>query len=214
MNLGNELYFAHPFVSNSLLSTKLPAKRYTPNLVRVFAEGTLLDAMITTRQYVDFLSLRVLGYAYQFEEHQFNKARIMRDVVLTHPECIDILALCDGQEEFYVRAVTFAFEGFSFTLDCKIKYDLWSYLLGYGADIKTTSATTLDGFLKSCDEFDYDRQRAFYMKVSGARRDILIGVSNVFPYKIFIHRIVQGDWFHLRGCYKMNKLAYELLRAE
>lgn len=211
MNLGNELYFCHPFVSNSDLSRLLP-KGYTPDLVQAFAIGTLLDAMCTTPQLVDFIQLRVVGYEYQFTVGDFDLCRWMRDAWRRDKFCQELAAVCAGQEEFYQRGVPFCQADFRFTLDCRVKYDQWSYLLGWGADIKTTAATTLEGFLNSIDRYDYDRQRAFYMHVSGAQRDMLIGISKVAPYKIFPVKLTRTHPIYLSGATKMNTLAFEHLK--
>lgn len=209
MNLGNDLYFKHPFVSNSDLSRYLPAKRYTPDLIEAYALGTLLDAMLTCPETVDFIRLRVIGYDYQFTAAQFKICVSMRNAARKNKFVWDLLKMCSGQQEFYTRGIILEHQGFRFQLDGRSKYDLWSFLLGWGADIKTTAATTLAGFLKACDLYDYDRQRAWYMRTSGASRDVLIGISKVEPHPIFIHTINAGDPFHLRGLLKMNALCYE-----
>lgn len=212
MNLGNDLYFLHPFVSNSDLSRFMLPGKYTPDLVKAYAMGTLLDAMITAPETVDFIRLRVIGYFYQFTQEQFTLCGAMRKAARANKVVWDLLKLCAGQVEFYRRDIPMQHEGFDFTLNTRCKYDLWSYLLGWGADIKTTAATTHEGFLKSCDLYDYDRQRAWYMLTSGATQDLLIGISKVVPHPIFIHKIVAGDPFYLRGCQKIPSLAYEFER--
>lgn len=210
-NLGNDLYFVHPFVSNSDLLRLLPSAAYTRDLRKAFAEGTLLDAMETTPMSVDFMKLRIIGYDYDFTQEQFDLLRTMRDVLRRDKFYLDIKGVCDGQQEFYERGIQFEHEGFSFGLDCRIKYDLWSYLLGWGADIKTTAATCLIGFMNSIHHYHYDQQRAFYMTVSGARRDVVIGVSKVWPHKIFIVKITHGDNIFLSGHRKMSTLAHQYL---
>lgn len=208
MNLGNELYFLHPFVSNSMLSRY--SGKYKPEFIKAYAIGTLLDAMLTTSELVDFIRLRVLGYDHQFTQEDFQLCRHLRNICREHPEISNLLRLCIGQEEFYNRGVKFVWDGFEFELDCRIKYDLWSYELGWGCDIKTTTATTMQGFLKQAEALDYDQQRAFYMLNANAPRDILIGVCKIFPYPIFIHRIQKGDAFYNSGIHKVNACAYKL----
>lgn len=210
MNLGNELYFLHPYVSNSDLTRLLPPTRRL-DLTRAFAIGTLLDAMCTTPLLVDFLQLRVVGVSYQYTVSDFDLCRAMRDSWRRDKFCQDLAVICQGQEEFYRSGCSFCHQEFSFELDCRVKYDQWSYLLGWGTDIKTTAATTMEGFLKSIDVFDYDRQRAFYMNVSGAMRDVLIGISKVAPHKIFPVKIHRKHELFLSGSKKMNTLAYQHL---
>lgn len=211
MNLGNDLYFLHPYVSNSALGKY--SGKYKPNYVLAYALGTLLDAMITTPELVDFIQLRVFGYDFQFTKEHFDLCRRMRDAARKHPFILELLKICQGQQEFYVQGIELEWDGFSFFLNGKAKYDLWSYVLGWGADIKTTSATTQEGFIRDCYAFDYDRQRAWYMKIAQARQDVLIGISKEWPYKVFVHRIIQGDAFHTSGLHKINECGYLLARA-
>lgn len=210
MNLGNELYFLHPYVSNSDLTRLLPPARVI-DLTRAFAIGTLLDAMCTTPMFVDFLQLRVVGVPYPYTQDDFDLCRWMRDSWRRDRFCQDLSDLCQGQEEFYRPSVAFEYDGFAFGLDCRVKYDQWSYLLGWGADIKTTAATTMEGFLKSVSLYDYDRQRAFYMNVSYAPKDVLIGISKVKPFNIFVVKIDRKHPIFLSGSQKMNRLAHQYL---
>lgn len=211
MNLGNELYFLHPFVSNSALSGLLsPVRRVS--LVEAYALGTLVDAMITTRELVDTLRLRVIGYDYQFTAEQFKLCRAMRDAFLANVRCRELLAICRGQQEFYVKDVAFEHNGLVFNLDCKAKFDLWSFLLGWGGEIKTTAAATMKQFINYCHDYDYDRQAAWYMHISGALKHVIIGISKVASHPIFIHVIEVGSPMHLSGQAKIQPLAYEMAR--
>lgn len=189
----------------------LPPERYTSDLRRAFAEGTLLDAMETTAELVDFIQLRVVGYDYAFTKAQFDLCRDMRNALRKDALYQQIKAVCQGQQEFYQKGVLFYHNDLSFSLDCRIKYDLWSFELGWGVDIKTTAATTLEGFMKSIQSYHYDQQRAFYMTVANARRDLLIGVSKVWPHRIFTVKIQKNDPIFLSGHQKMSTLAYQYL---
>lgn len=209
MNLGNELYFLHPYINNSRLSQF--SGKYKPDFIDAYAVGALLDAMLTTPELVDFYKLRIIGYDFQFTEDQFDICKRMRNACRSHPELIKLIRICQGQEEFYTSGVNFEYDGLSFQLNCKIKYDLWSYQLGWGADIKTTTAKSYEEFIQQAYYFDYDQQRAFYMLNSGAKKDILIGVSKSFPFRIFFHYINYGDPFFKSGIQKVNKNAYALL---
>jgi hypothetical protein len=211
MNLGNELYFLHPFISNSRLTSILPEKR-VKNLVLAYALGTLVDAMITTPELVDFIRLRVFGYDYQFTPEQFQLCKAMRNAFRSDPVALELLGLCQGQQEFYNNKVPFMHDGFFFEIPCKVKFDLWSWLLNWGGEIKTTSATTKEQFMKYCDEYDYDRQAAFYMINAGSKKHMVIAISKVFPHPIFIHCVTAGDPFYQRGYAKITPLAYELAR--
>lgn len=212
MNLGNELYFIHPFVSNSDLLKQLPPAQYTPDLRRAFARGTLLDAIETSPQYANFMSLRVTGYDWQYTQSDFYAACRMRDALHKEKYYQDLKSLCIGQEEVYRKGVQFEHEGLSFTLDCRIKYDLWSPLMHWGLDLKTTAATTHSQFLQCIDRYRYDQQRAFYMHVGDARRDLLVAVSWV-NYKVFVVPIQKNDTIHTCGYRKMSYLAYLHLKS-
>lgn len=72
---------------------------------------------------------------------------------------------------------------------CKSKVDAVDHDNKVLIDLKTTRATTLDEFLKSCSEYDYDRQAAWYLSCP-ALRDFdtftLIGISKG-NYECFEH---------------------------
>lgn len=52
-------------------------------------------------------------------------------------------------------------------------------------DIKTTSAWSREQFEESLTEFDYDRQTAFFLDGTGAKRMMIMGVQKRAPYKLF-----------------------------
>jgi hypothetical protein len=100
------------------------------------------------------------------------------------------------------------YEGIFFELTMRCKYDLWADVLRYGGDIKSTTATTQKQFEEACRHFDYDRQRAVYMTLSGAQKDVLIGISkvNLKVFKLFIDRKSE---FYLSGMQKFRELAFK-----
>lgn len=214
MNLGNELYFTHPYVSNSDLLKFLPAQAFVPDLRQAFARGTLLDAFETSPQYVDTYRRIVLGYPWEYTQADFDLARWQRDSLRKDHLYQDLKSTCIGQEEMYVPSVTFEYDGFYFELDCRIKYDLWSAIMWWGVDLKTTAATSQTAFERAAEKYHYDLQRAFYMHVSGAKKDWLIGVGNVRPYKVFHIRIQAGGEFNLSGRNKMSYLAYQHIKQK
>lgn len=69
-------------------------------------------------------------------------------------------------------------------LDCKSKLDL-VYKNSLVVDLKTTSQPNYEVFLKSCLEYDYDRQAAFYLDSIGGKRFIFIGIQKKAPYNLF-----------------------------
>jgi hypothetical protein len=77
----------------------------------------------------------------------------------------------------------------------------------YGGDIKSTVCTTQKAFEQSLEYFDYDRQRAWYMDISGAVRDVLIGISKE-NFKVFIVTITRDSEIYKRGREKYQELAF------
>lgn len=69
-------------------------------------------------------------------------------------------------------------------LNCKSKLDL-VYKNSLVVDLKTTSQPNYEAFLKSCLEYDYDRQAAFYLDSIGGKRFIFIGIQKKAPYNLF-----------------------------
>ena len=57
--------------------------------------------------------------------------------------------------------------------------------MGWGGDIKSTSATTQEQFESAVRQFDYDRQRFFYMNIAGSEKDVLIGISKEHQKRVF-----------------------------
>ena len=52
-------------------------------------------------------------------------------------------------------------------------------------DIKSTSCKSLAEFLKTCEQYDYDRQAAFYLDSIGARKFVFVAVQKVSPYHVW-----------------------------
>jgi hypothetical protein len=52
-------------------------------------------------------------------------------------------------------------------------------------DLKTTSQTSYERFVKSCLDYDYDRQAAFYLDSVGAKRFIFIGIAKKSPHGLY-----------------------------
>lgn len=80
--------------------------------------------------------------------------------------------------------------------------------MNWGGDIKSTSATTQAQFESAVRQFDYDRQRFFYMNIAGSDKDVLIGISkeNFRVFKVFIKR---GDELWESGRQKCMELAFK-----
>ncbi len=109
--------------------------------------------------------------------------------IITHPD-VKI------QHEFYRR-----FYGLKF----KCKTDLWIPNV-IVPDIKSTAATTYDGFIKSIDKFDYDRQLYVYMTMARTDNGAFIACSKQKKPKVFIVSVKKGDYIYNSGKRKTEEL--------
>lgn len=202
-------YFSRPEISNSDLS-ELKTMLMSPDELRDYRDayrmGNLIDAMLTEPRKVDFIK-RTNGPD-EFTADEFEIAKQMKRSFLKDEFCRHLLEQSQGQVIFAGR-VGLRHEDIDFSLMMRCKYDLWAESLGWGGDIKSTTATTQKQFEAAVDFFDYDRQRNVYMRLSDAPRDMLIGISKV-NFKIFKVKITRGDaqlW--KTGERKLSELAFK-----
>lgn len=201
-------YFGRDEVSNSDLSWL--NGYWKPQMDEVVKEkaykfGTLLDALVTEPFKVDFFKLQVDGV--QYSDEDFEKGLRMKSAFMNDPFAKNILSQSDTQKVMIVNR-SFQFEGMDFKLDIRCKWDLWMDGLGWGGDLKSTTATTQKQFEEAVRFFDYDRQRAWYMDIAGSNQDVLIGVSKV-NFKVFKVPIRRGDELYEAGFKKYNELAFK-----
>ena len=188
-------YYSRGEVSNSDLSwlkrQLYPAGEWAEPL-EAYRFGRLLDYMVTEPYRVDTLRKEAGGEPYGDED--WERALAMKQALLRDGTGRQLHGLCKGQE---VMAGCLELEayGVPFRILARCKYDFWSDALGFGGDLKSTTAETQRQFEQAAAYFDYDRQRAWYMDISGAERDILIAVSkkNMKVFKIPITR--QSAWY-------------------
>lgn len=200
-------YFQLPGVSNSDLSKLQSWLHPVENPIdptEAYKFGTLIDAIITEPQYVDYY--KRICHGEKYKQSDFDKAKKMKESFMNDDFCRKIIKQSSFQKVDQVEK-EFHYEGMTFTLPCKCKWDLWLDSLGWGGDIKSTTATTQKQFEAACYYFHYPRQRAWYMNIAGSKQDVLIGISKV-NFKIFKIYINQGDEFHTTGVNEMNLLAY------
>jgi len=201
-------YFGRDEVSNSDLSW---LKSYwAPQMDEVIKDkaykfGTLLDAIITEPFKVDFFKLQVDGV--QYSDEDFEKGLRMKSAFMNDPLAKNILSQSDTQKVMIVNR-SFHFEDVDFKLDTRCKWDLWMDGMGWGGDLKSTTATTQKQFEEAVRYFDYDRQRAWYMDIAGSNQDVLIGVSKV-NFKVFKVPIRRDDELFKSGFKKYNELAFK-----
>jgi len=165
----------------------------------------LIDCMITEPNKVD--AYKFICDNEQYTKEDFSKARKMREAFMKDAFCREFIAKAEFQK-FMSKNMQIDYEGFKFQMQTRCKWDIWIQIMNYGGDIKSTTATSQKQFEDACRYFDYDRQRAWYMDISGARQDVLIGISkeNFKVFKLFIKR---GDDFYNSGKMKYEDLAFK-----
>jgi len=167
--------------------------------------GTLIDALVTEPEAIDFYKRTCHNEQYTAEE--FATGIKMRDAFRKDKISSQIIPLCTFQQVFN-GPVKLKRGNFEFSIPMRCKYDLWMPPLKYGGDIKSTTATTQKQFMAACKFFHYDQQRAVYMTQSGANHDILIGISKV-NFKVFKLFINRGDTFFNEGMEKFTDIAFK-----
>lgn len=207
--IGNDPYYGRPEVSNSDLSELkkyFSPPSYAMDLEDAYRFGNLVDAMITEPERVDHLKKQVDGV--QFKDDEWNLSYDMLKAFRNDPICAQYLKMASGQSVFTNPDFKITFDGFEFSLPVRCKYDLWFEIIKSGSDIKSTAATTQKQFEDACKYFDYDRQRAWYMDITGAKQDMLIGISKKNK-KIFKLPITRDSNFYKEGKEKYQELAFK-----
>jgi len=206
--MNQDPYFGRLEVSNSDLhdlDRMLRGSYDDRDPTNAYKFGTLIDAIITEPETVDYYKRTCHGEQYTVEE--FEQAKKMRDAFRRDPIAKQLLPLCDFQK-ICIGPVSLKYETIEFELYMRCKYDLWMRSLNYGGDIKSTTATTQAQFEAACKYFHYDQQRAVYMTQSGAKHDVLIGISKV-NFKVFKLFINKGDAFYNSGMEKFTDIAFK-----
>lgn len=210
MIITAENYRSFPAVSNSDLSWLekywLPEYRAI-DLEVTYANGTLIDALITEPHRVNLFTRKVEGDNYQFSEEEIECAKEMKKAFFKDPFCAQFASQCSFQHISYKPEFQIEKDGFQFTLPAKCKWDLFVKNYDLGGDIKSTACTTQ----KQCEEavryFNYDRSRAWYMDLEGRTNDMLIFISKK-NFKIFKVPIRKGDRLYNDGKEKYQDLAF------
>lgn len=210
-SINDTNYRAFPAVSNSDLGMLqeywMPQSR-NMDLRKAYANGTLIDCMITEPHRVDFYKLTVQGEDYQYSQDEFEAAKEMKKVFYKDPFCSAFVKSCKFQHISYNPNFPITHDGISFNVPAKCKWDLFRPDIDLSGDIKSTVATTQ----KQCEEvvryFEYDRSRAWYMDLEGRTNDILIFISKV-NFKIFKVPIKRNDHWYTNGKEKYQELAFK-----
>lgn len=206
-----DTYYSRDEVSNSDLSSL--KKLLYPDFINcdpteAYRFGNLLDAMITEREKLNHFKLTVSDYEEPFTKELWNKSKLMTESAYKDKLTASLLAMSDFQKVF-IKEVFFDYNGYKFSLMMRCKFDMWMPSLGWGADIKSTVSKSHKQFVDACYHFDYDRSRVVYMLLSGAKRDMIIGISKEKPHEVFKIPIIEGDEFYNSGKQKLVELAFK-----
>ena len=203
-------YFHQPQVSNSDLSWLeyyfMPPQRVF-DLTKAYAFGSLIDAMITEPDKVNYFKLQVKGIDYQFTKDDFDKAQKMKLSFYKDEFCRMIINRCSFQKVSVKLQFEIEYCGWKFILAARCKWDFFDEKVDFSGDIKSTTATTQKQCEALVDYFNYDRSRAWYMDIEGRSNDILIFISKV-NFKIFKVVIKKGGEIYNRGKAKYQELAF------
>lgn len=178
---------------------------YESEPAEAYKFGNLIDCMITEPEKINYLNYTCNGE--QYTKDQFDKAYKMLVAVRKDSFANYLISQSVGQKVI-ARSIEMKYGEFPFTVNCRCKYDLFSDKLGWGGDIKSTSATTQQQFIDACWHFGYHRQRAFYMDLSGAPKDIIIGISKI-NFQVFKFPIDRSSTFYKAGKEQYTDLAFK-----
>lgn len=177
---------------------------------RAFRFGSLVDAVITEPERVDYYARTVDGEPYSEEDfrHAREMYRSLRSEARRDPFLAKVLAEAETQRVMVNHGQQMEYGEFPFALDTRCKWDWWLAKYNFGGDLKTTSASTQSEFDAAMDVFDWDRSRAWYMDIARSDRDFIYAISkrNGCVFKSFITR---GDETYLRGRDKYQELAFQ-----
>lgn len=204
-------YRAFPAVSNSDLTWL--EELYMPEDIKIdlrkaFANGTLIDCMITEPEKVDYFKLRVEGETYQYSREEFDSAKEMKRAFYKDAFCSAFVKQCKFQHITYKPSFKIKFDGFEFTLPAKCKWDLFRPDIDLSGDIKSTACTSQKQVEEVIRHFRYDRSRAWYMDLENRSNDILIFISKV-NYKIFKVPVKRESSIYKDGKQKYEELAFK-----
>ena len=212
MNHNPDEYYNRSEVSNSDLTTLqnlLHPKLQFGDKEKAFKFGTLLDAIITETERVNFYTLQVDDV--QYSEDDFELAREMQKSLRMEARTDMFLAMVLKEAETQAVSVhkkqQFMYGDFGFTLDTRCKWDWFFRNYHFGGDLKSTFASTQKQFEEALEFFSWIRSRAWYMDVEGTNRDFIYAISkkNCKVFKKFFER---DDKYYQKGKEEYSELAF------
>lgn len=208
--IDNINYRSFPAVSNSDLTWLqkywMPEEKFI-DLQKAYANGTLIDAMITEPEKVNYFKLSVEGESYQYSSDEFDRAKEMKKSFYNDPFCSSFVKQCKFQHISFKPDFKIKFDGFEFSLPSKCKWDLFRPDIDLSGDIKSTACTTQKQVEEAVRYFEYDRSRAWYMDLENRNNDILIFISKE-NFKVFKVPIKRNDSIYKDGKHKYQELAF------
>lgn len=208
-----DTYYLRKEVSNSdlteLKNLIYPRVQYGDK-EKAFKFGTLIDAMITENDRVDYFKRTVDEVQYTQEDFELAEAmkKALRMEARKDAFLAQVLEKSDTQKFMVNKNQQFEYGNFTYNLDTRCKWDWWLPMLGFGGDLKSTFAESQKQFNEAIDFFDWDRSRAWYMDIAGSNQDFIYAISkkNCKIFKAFIRR---GDDTYNRGKEKYNELSFK-----
>jgi len=202
-------YFGRSEVSNSdlgWLQSQLYPKDRIIDPTQAYADGNLLDAMLTEQHKIDYFKRTREGVVYK--KSTFDNTVKMKKSFFRDEFCRNIIEHSNSQKISIVHDKLYQWNGVEFVLNVRCKWDIWRDDWGWGGDIKSTTAKTQSEFEAAARHFKYTRQRAWYMDIEGAERDVLIGISKA-NHKVFKIFITKDSEFYQTGKQEYLELAYK-----
>ncbi|NDV81300.1 PD-(D/E)XK nuclease-like domain-containing protein [Bacteroides sp. 51] len=208
-----DTYFQRSEVSNSDL-TELKNFLYPQmqfgDKEKAFKFGTLVDAIVTEPERVDYFKFKVDGVQYTQEDFELAEAMYssLRAEAKKDPFLANVLKFSDTQKFMVNKGQRFQYGNFEYALDTRCKWDWWLSSLGFGGDLKTTAAESQKQFDEAMDYFDWNRSRAWYMDIAGSNLDFIFAISKK-NCRVFKAHIRRGDDIYNRGKEKYEELAFK-----
>ena len=141
-SINDTNYRAFPAVSNSdlgWLQEYWMPKNIVIDLRTAYANGTLIDAMITEPEKVNYFKLKVEGEDYNYSNDEFERAKEMKKAFYKDAFCSSFVKQCKFQHISYNAAFPVNYEGLDFKVAAKCKWDLFRPDIVLSGDITSTA---------------------------------------------------------------------------